>query len=105
MGRHPRVPLRTYSSGMVAKLAFAVATDEPSDVILIDEVLSVGDTNFQKQSKNRMRELFQENSAVVLVTHDTASFKELATKALWIDHGHVMKYGDVTSVLQSYLNA
>jgi ABC-type polysaccharide/polyol phosphate transport system ATPase subunit len=99
------LPLRTYSSGMVAKLAFAVATDEPSDVILVDEVLSVGDAEFQNRSKERMRELFKQDTAVVLVTHDAAAVKVLATKALWVDHGKVMKYGEVNSVLDSYLNA
>jgi ABC-type polysaccharide/polyol phosphate transport system ATPase subunit len=99
------LPLRTYSSGMVAKLAFAVATDKPLDVILVDEVLSVGDAEFQTRSKARMRELFQRDSAVVLVSHDTDSIRELATKAIWIDHGIVKKYGEVNSVLDSYLNA
>jgi len=99
------LPLRTYSSGMVAKLAFSVATDEKSDVILVDEVLSVGDAEFQEQSKARMRELFKGDAAVVLVTHDAQSVRELATKAIWIDHGQVMKYGEVNSVLDAYLNA
>ena len=99
------LPLRTYSSGMVAKLAFSVATDDRSDVILVDEVLSVGDAEFQERSKARMRELFQSETAVVLVTHDAASVRELATKAIWIDHGKVMKYGEVNSVLDAYLNA
>jgi ABC-type polysaccharide/polyol phosphate transport system ATPase subunit len=99
------LPLRTYSSGMVAKLAFSIATDKPSEVILVDEVLSVGDAEFQKKSKERMRELFQGKSAVVLVSHDMESIKTLATKAIWIDHGHVKKYGEVKTVLDAYLNA
>jgi ABC-type polysaccharide/polyol phosphate transport system ATPase subunit len=99
------LPLRTYSSGMVAKLAFSIATDKPSEVILVDEVLSVGDAEFQKKSKERMRELFQGKSAVVLVSHDMESIKTLATKAIWIDHGHVKKYGEVNTVLDAYLNA
>jgi ABC-type polysaccharide/polyol phosphate transport system ATPase subunit len=99
------LPLRTYSSGMVAKLAFSIATDKPSEVILVDEVLSVGDAEFQKKSKERMRELFQGKSAVVLVSHDMESIKTLATKAIWIDHGHVKKYGEVNIVLDAYLNA
>lgn len=99
------LPLRTYSSGMVAKLAFSVATDVPSEVILVDEVLSVGDAEFQKKSKERMRELFRGKSAVVLVSHDLESIRSLATKAIWIDHGRVKKYGEVNSVLDSYLNA
>lgn len=99
------LPLRTYSSGMVARLAFAIATDIVSDLILIDEVLSVGDAEFQEKSKLKMKELISSNSAVVLVTHDLKAVKEMAHKALWIDHGRAMKYGDVDSVVDAYLNA
>ena len=99
------LPLRTYSSGMVARLAFAIATDVVSDLILIDEVLSVGDAEFQEKSKARMKELIESQSAVVLVTHDLEAVKELASKALWIDHGRLMKYGEVNSVIDAYLNA
>jgi ABC-2 type transport system ATP-binding protein len=99
------LPLRTYSSGMVARLAFAIATDIVSDLILIDEVLSVGDAEFQEKSKVKMKELINSNSAVVLVTHDLKAVKEMAHKALWIDHGKAMKYGDVDSVIDAYLNA
>ncbi len=99
------LPLRTYSSGMVARLAFAIATDEVSDLILIDEVLSVGDAEFQGKSKARMTELINSNAAAVLVTHDLDAAREMATKALWIDHGKVMQYGEVNSVIDSYENA
>lgn len=98
------LPLRTYSSGMVAKLAFAVATDTKSDVILVDEVLSVGDAQFQEKSKERMKNFFEGESAVILVTHDEKSVRELASKAIWIDHGKVMQYGEVDRVLDAYLN-
>jgi lipopolysaccharide transport system ATP-binding protein len=74
-------------------------------VILIDEVLSIGDVDFQRKSKQRMRELFQQNSAVVLVTHDADSIRELASKVIWIDHGKIMRFGEVNSVLDAYLNA
>ena len=98
------LPLRTYSSGMVARLAFSIATDILSDLVLIDEVLSVGDAEFQEKSKARMRELINSQTAVVLVTHDERAARELADKALWIDHGKVIKYGEVNSVLDAYLN-
>lgn len=98
-------PLRAYSSGMVAKLAFSVATEVPSDVVLIDEVLSVGDAEFQVKSNERVNRLFHNNSAVVLVSHDLNVVRNLATKALWLDRGVVRNYGDVSSVLDSYLNA
>lgn len=99
------LPLRTYSSGMVARLAFAIATDTVSDLILIDEVLSVGDADFQEKSKARMKELINSQAAAVLVTHDDKAAREMAHKALWIDHGRVMQYGEVNSVIDSYLNA
>ena len=99
------LPLRTYSSGMVARLAFAIATDIVSDLILIDEVLSVGDAEFQEKSKLKVNELISSNSAAVLVTHDLNAAREMAHKALWIDHGRAMKYGDVDSVVDAYLNA
>lgn len=99
------LPLRTYSSGMVAKLAFAVATDLSSDVILVDEVLSVGDAEFQEKSKTRIKDFFQGNSAVILVSHDEEAIRELANKAIWIDHGQVIEYGNVDTVLEAYLTS
>jgi ABC-type polysaccharide/polyol phosphate transport system ATPase subunit len=99
------LPLRTYSSGMVARLAFAIATDIVSDLILIDEVLSIGDADFQEKSKLKVKELIGSNSAAVLVTHDLKAVKEMAHNVLWIDHGKCMKYGDVDSVVDAYLNA
>lgn len=97
------LPLRTYSSGMVAKLAFAVATDVKSDVILIDEVLSVGDAGFQERSTARIHEFFQGDSAVILVSHNDKAVRDLANKAIWIDHGRVLEYGEVGRVLNAYL--
>jgi len=99
------LPLRTFSSGMIARLAFAIATDAVSDLILIDEVLSVGDAEFQEKSKLKMKELISNNSAAVLVTHDLKAVKDMAHKALWIDGGRAPKYGDVDSVVDAYLNA
>lgn len=98
------LPVRTYSSGMLAKLAFAVATDIKSEVVLIDEILSVGDSTFQAKSKKRMLDFFQSDSAVVLVSHDVTAIRELATKALWIDQGNVVQYGEVDQVLDAYLS-
>ena len=99
------LPLRTYSSGMVARLAFGIATDRESDLILIDEVLAVGDADFQKRSQARMDELLKGNSAVVLVTHSDATARKMASKGLWIDRGNVMKYGEINDVIDAYLQA
>ena len=99
------LPVRTYSSGMLARLAFSIATDIPSDLILIDEVLSVGDADFQSKSKERMRSLIQSNSAAILVTHDMGAAREIATRGLWLDHGRLMKIDEINEVVDAYLQA
>lgn len=99
------LPLRTYSSGMIGRLAFSIATDYLSDLILIDEVLSVGDVEFQAKSKARMDQLLKTGACVVLVTHSIETVKELATKAMWINRGQVMKYGNPDDVVDAYINA
>lgn len=98
-------PLRTFSTGMIARLAFAIASDSFSDLVLIDEVLSVGDAEFQKKSFLRMNEMINSQSAVILVTHDMEVARKISKKALWIDHGRIIKYGDVNSVIDAYSNA
>jgi ABC-type polysaccharide/polyol phosphate transport system ATPase subunit len=99
------LPVRTYSSGMIARLAFSVATDDNADLILIDEVLSVGDAEFQSKSKTRMNRLLGSGAAVVLVTHDLETVRTIATKALWINRGKVQAYGQPSEVINFYLNA
>ncbi len=99
---HMDFPLRTFSSGMVARLAFATATDEPAEVLLIDEVLSVGDSEFQQKSKARMREFIKNGSAVVLVSHDINAIRELATKAIWLEDGRVKLSGEPKEVIEAY---
>ena len=102
---HMHLPVRTYSSGMLARLAFSIATDVASDLILIDEVLSVGDAEFQSKSKERMRSLIQSNSAAILVTHDMSAAREIATRGIWLDHGKLMKIGEINEVIDAYLQA
>ena len=99
------LPVRTYSSGMLARLAFSIATDVASDLILIDEVLSVGDADFQSKSKERMNSLIQSNSAAILVTHDMSAAREIATRAIWLDHGSLVKIGEVNEIIDAYLQA
>ena len=99
---HMDFPLRTFSSGMVARLAFATATDERAEVLLVDEVLSVGDADFQEKSKKRMHELINSGAAVVLVSHDMSAVRELATRAIWLEHGHVKMIGKASDVVDAY---
>jgi len=99
---HMDFPLRTFSSGMVARLAFATATDEKAEVLLVDEVLSVGDADFQEKSKKRMHELINSGAAVVLVSHDMSAVRELATRAIWLENGHVKMFGKASDVVDAY---
>jgi ABC-2 type transport system ATP-binding protein len=99
---HMDFPLRTFSSGMVARLAFATATDETADVLLIDEVLSVGDADFQAKSSQRMTELINKGAAVVLVSHDMTAVRKLAQKAIWLENGVVKMSGPTEQVVAAY---
>jgi ABC-type polysaccharide/polyol phosphate transport system ATPase subunit len=83
-------------------LAFATATDEAADVLLIDEVLSVGDANFQLKSKVRMQELINKGAAVVLVSHDMSAVRTLASKAIWLENGVVKMSGPAKKVVAAY---
>jgi ABC-2 type transport system ATP-binding protein len=99
---HMDFPLRTFSSGMVARLAFATATDESTDVLLIDEVLSVGDADFQAKSSARMAELISKGAAVVLVSHDMNAVRKLTQKAIWLENGFVKMSGPTEQVVAAY---
>jgi len=99
---HMDFPLRTFSSGMVARLAFSTATDEQTEVLLVDEVLSVGDADFQAKSRARMDSLISSGAAVVLVSHDMNAVRTLATRAVWLENGHVKMIGNPEEVVAAY---
>jgi ABC-2 type transport system ATP-binding protein len=99
---HMGFPLRTFSSGMVARLAFSTATDEQADVLLVDEVLSVGDAEFQDKSKARMEQLIKSGAAVVLVSHDMVAVRTLADRAIWLENGHIKMIGKASDVVDAY---
>jgi ABC-2 type transport system ATP-binding protein len=99
---HIQLPLRTYSTGMVARLGFAVATFKQAELLIIDEVLSVGDADFQKKSSERIHQLIAQGQATVLVSHDLEIVSKLATKVLWLDHGKQMALGSPSEVLDAY---
>ena len=102
VSEHMSFPLRTFSSGMVARLAFSTATDEQADVLLVDEVLSVGDSEFQEKSNNRIQQLIKSGAAVVLVSHDMSAVRELASRAIWLENGHVKMIGNASDVVDAY---
>jgi ABC-2 type transport system ATP-binding protein len=99
---HLDIPIRAYSSGMAARLAFATATDQTPDLLLIDEVLSVGDEDFQTRSKARTEAMINSGCAVVLVTHDLDTAKSMATRALYLDHGAMKALGKPGDVIDAY---
>ncbi len=95
-------PVRTFSSGMLARLAFAVSTTCEPDVLLIDEVLSVGDEAFQERSRERISGLLRRGSAVALVSHDLAAILQLSQRVLWMDRGDPIACGHPSSVVAAY---
>lgn len=96
------LPLRNYSSGMVARLAFSIATVVEPDILIVDEVLSVGDAAFQEKSYDRMQELMQGGTTVLLVTHSLPHIRYLCDRVLWLEHGVVKMYGDTQEVCDAY---
>lgn len=99
------MPLKYYSSGMYMRLAFAIATEVHPDILLIDESLGVGDAAFQEKAKARLRSLFDRSQAVVLVSHDLPSLRELCTRGLWIKQGQLVDDGPVDQIIDRYLES
>lgn len=102
LGQFIDVPLRNYSSGMVARLAFSVATMVHPDILIVDEVLSVGDANFQTKSKQRMMELMTGGTTVLFVSHDLNQVRELCDEVLWLESGNVVMVGASKQVCDAY---
>ena len=96
-------PIKYFSSGMVARLAFSVSTLVVPDVLIVDEILSVGDMDFQKKSYQRMMELMNGGSTVISVSHDIESLREMCNRVLWIEHGKMQQIGSAEEVCNSYL--
>ena len=99
------VPIKYFSSGMVARLAFAVSTIVTPDVLIVDEILSVGDAAFQKKSMARMKELMQGGATVVYVSHDISSIRELCSQVIWMEKGTIKQYGSAETVCDNYLSS
>lgn len=99
------VPLRNYSSGMVARLAFAVATIVEPEILIVDEVLSVGDAKFQEKSRRRMMELMGGGTTVLFVSHSLAQIRSMCSRVIWLDHGRVRMCGAAQEVCEAYEKA
>lgn len=96
-------PVRTYSSGMYMRLAFSVAINVDADILLVDEILSVGDQHFQEKCLNKMKELKQQGKTMVFVTHSMESVKQLCDRAVWLYEGKIRMDGDVSEVIDEYI--
>ena len=96
------VPVRAYSSGMLARLGFAIASDTDPDVLIVDEVLAVGDQQFQQKSFQRMQEMITGGAAVLLVSHNLTKVEELADRVIWLDKGRVQMTGAPEEVIEAY---
>ena len=99
------MPLRNYSSGMVARLAFSVATVVVPEVLIVDEVLAVGDAEFQKKSRKRMIELMSGGSTVLFVSHNIEQIREMCSRVVWLEHGEVKAFGNTFEVCRTYKNS
>lgn len=96
------VPVKNFSSGMTAKLAFSIATVVNPEILIVDEILSVGDIKFQEKSKHKMMEMIKGGTTVLYVSHSLQSIKELCTKVVWLEHGKVVKIGDTKKICDAY---
>lgn len=102
LGDFINVPLKNYSSGMKARLGFAIATVVEPDILILDEVLSVGDAKFRKKSEKKIRDMFDKGVTVLFVSHSLEQVKRLCDKAILLEHGKVIAKGTVTEVSKLY---
>lgn len=102
LGDYLDMPVRTYSSGMRMRLAFAASMAVNGDILLLDEVMGVGDSSFQDKAKDRVRQVAERAGIVVLALHSSQTIMEMCNKALWLDHGRVRKFGECHDVVRDY---
>ena len=97
-------PLRGFSSGMTARLAFSIATVVEPEILIVDEILSVGDLAFQAKSEEKMRQMMRGGTTVLFVSHSTAAIRALCRRAIWLEHGRLLADGPVDAVCSRYEN-
>jgi teichoic acid transport system ATP-binding protein len=97
------MPMRTYSSGMSARVGFSVAVHMHPDILMIDEALSTGDAHFREKANAKMAELRDSARAMFLVSHGLSNIKEMCSEVMWLDHGHLMMQGDPDEVITAYM--
>ena len=105
LGDFINVPVRNYSSGMIMRLAFSIASMVSPDILIVDEILAVGDASFQEKSHNRMMEMMSHGTTVLLVSHNIDQIRKLCDRVVWLDHGKVMAVGATEEICDQYTNA
>ena len=98
-------PLRNYSSGMIMRLAFSIATVVEPEILIVDEILAVGDEAFQHKSRQRMKELMGGGTTVLFVSHSLGQIREMCSRVVWLEHGEIHKIGGVKEICDAYKNA
>ena len=99
------VPVKNFSSGMMARLAFSVATITSPEILIVDEILSVGDLSFQLKSEEKMMNMINGGTTVLYVSHSIESIRRLCNRVVWLDHGHVVMFGETDEVCDAYLRS
>jgi ABC-type polysaccharide/polyol phosphate transport system ATPase subunit len=102
LGKFLDMPVRYYSAGMLVRLAFAIATAIEPEVLLVDEVLTVGDMSFQDRARRRMREMMAHAEMIVVVSHDLVALPEVCQRGIWLDGGRLRHDGPIAEVIQAY---
>lgn len=105
LGEFMDVPVKNFSSGMVSRLAFAIATIGTPDILIVDEVLSVGDFRFQQKCEERIHRMKDQGTTILFVSHSIQQVKSICNKIVWLDHGHLKRYGDADVVCEEYNKA
>lgn len=102
LGKFIEMPIRNYSSGMLARLAFSIATVVKPEILIVDEILSVGDADFQEKSRARMMELMGGGTTVLFVSHSLDQIRQMCHRVVWLEHGQVKMYGPAQEVCDAY---
>ena len=105
LGEFIDIPVRNYSSGMVMRLAFSIASMVSPDILIVDEILAVGDAAFQEKSYARMTELMSRGTTVLLVSHNLEQIRNLCDRVIWLDHGRIVAEGETQEICDRYQNA
>ena len=105
LGEFINIPVRNYSSGMMMRLAFSIASMVSPDILILDEILAVGDANFQEKSRARMIEMMGHGTTVLLVSHSIDQIRQFCNRVIWLDHGKMMAMGETNEICDRYVAA